>query len=92
MQFNILEGTKFKKSLARISRSGNDDMQKIETYLIFLRQGVLPAQYKTHQLVGNYEGFYECHIRSDLLLIYQRDDSNGVIILHNIGSHSELFG
>ena len=31
----------------------------------------LPQKYKNHQLIGNYVGFMECHIRPDWLLIYK---------------------
>lgn len=45
----------------------------------------------THEkLPSEWEGFLECHIESDWLLIY---DVNGeVVILVRTGTHEDLFG
>lgn len=50
----------------------------------------LPARHKDHKLRGNYQGFRECHIKPDLLLIYSIDENT--LKLARIGSHSELLG
>ena len=42
-------------------------------------------------LIGQYQGCLECHIERDLLLIWQQDDEEMVIVLERLGSHSELF-
>lgn len=39
----------------------------------------------------NYINCKECHIEPDLLLIYQVHDKELLLLLINIGSHSELF-
>ena len=50
----------------------------------------LPAEYKDHSLVGIWEGCRDCHIKPDLVLIYEyRNDD---LILHRLGTHSQLFG
>jgi mRNA interferase YafQ len=59
---------------------------------ILMLNGTLPAQYNDHALKGNYAGCRECHIKSDLLLIYEIDNQLKLITLVEIGSHSELFG
>ncbi len=41
-------------------------------------------------LIGNYKGYMECHIDSDLLLIWW-DKEEGVVTLVRLGSHSKLF-
>ena len=47
---------------------------------------------KAHTLIGNYKGHLECHIESDLLIIWlQYDKETKRIILVRLGSHSELF-
>ena len=50
----------------------------------------LAEKYRDHILTGNWEGCGECHIRSNLLLIYLKTD-DGVLHLLRLGSHSELF-
>ena len=41
-------------------------------------------------LTGNYEGYMECHIEGDFLLIWF-DHETDQIDLVRLGSHSELF-
>ena len=51
----------------------------------------LPDVYKDHELRGDFNGYRECHIKSDLLLIYEVDSVGMSITLLDIGSHSDLF-
>lgn len=50
----------------------------------------LPVKLRDHPLKGEYFGTRECHIRPDLLLIYEKRE-NSVLLLIRLGSHSELF-
>lgn len=50
----------------------------------------LPERYSDHPLSGNWSGFRECHIKPDLLLIYEKSTPNR-LVLARLGSHSELF-
>ncbi len=49
--------------------------------------------YKDHALKGNWQGFRECHIESDWLLIYRinTDDKLCELVLTRTGSHDDLF-
>ena len=49
----------------------------------------LPPNLSDHPLSGPWEGYRDCHVCPDLILIYQK--SEGVVVLHRLGSHSELF-
>ncbi|HBH07931.1 MAG TPA: type II toxin-antitoxin system YafQ family toxin [Rikenellaceae bacterium] len=51
----------------------------------------LPQKYKPHILAGEYSGFMECHVESDLLLIWY-DKQENTVKLVRFGTHSELFG
>ncbi len=53
--------------------------------------GELSSRYKPHKLTGNYAGFWECHIQSDWLLVWSKDDAEKEIVLTRTGSHSDLF-
>jgi len=44
---------------------------------------------KDHGLLGPWKGFRECHLRPDLLLIYEK--VNVTLRLVRLGSHSDLF-
>ena len=48
----------------------------------------LPSKYKNHFLKGNLQGYQECHIDKNILLIYQV--ANGKLYLCRIGSHEDL--
>ncbi len=53
----------------------------------------LPVKYRDHSLHGNYEGYRECHIRPDLLLVYSKNADNEIIIytLYRVNSHTNIF-
>lgn len=50
----------------------------------------LPDNNFDHSLSGNWNGYRECHLKLDLLLIYKKPDSH-TLRLARLGSHSELF-
>jgi mRNA interferase YafQ len=45
-----------------------------------------------HALTGDWKDHRDCHIKPDMVLIYQKvdDDDDGVLRLVRLGSHSEL--
>jgi len=53
------------------------------------REIELPARCRPHILSRNWDGFWECHIEPDWLLIYQTDDET--VTLFRTGTHSNLF-
>ena len=80
----------FKKDLKRIQNRPEKITHLTEVLLLLANEGILPDKYKPHKLTGNYAGFMECHIESDLLLIWLDPEEN-IIKLVRLGSHSELF-
>lgn len=61
----------------------------VEVANCLINQTPLPEKYRDHELKGNWQGFRECHIKPDLLLIYEQGER--YIQLVRLGSHSELF-
>ena len=51
----------------------------------------LDPKFKDHALSGDMDGFRECHLRPDLLLVYAKAEDPPSLKLMRIGSHSELF-
>lgn len=49
----------------------------------------LPPRYRDHPLTGQWKDNRDCHIKPDLVLIYQKPDSE-TLRLVRMGSHSEL--
>ncbi len=83
--------TAFKKSYKLMKKRGLD-ISLLDEIVDQLRQGIpLDEKYHDHNLSGNYEGFRECHIKPDWLLIYLIEDDIITLTLVNTGSHSDLF-
>ena len=83
--------TMFKKDFKKIKKRGYD-ISRLEKIVELLANEVpLPEQFKDHNLSGNYNGFRECHIAPDWLLIYQVNNNELVLVLSRTGSHSDLF-
>jgi len=49
----------------------------------------LAERYLDHSLSGDWAGFRDCHIKPDLVLIYEKPDAT-TLRLVRIGSHGEL--
>ena len=65
----------------------------LETLIDILASGErLPVAYTDHQLKGEFKEYRECHLRGDLLLVYQKFESELVLVLVDIGSHPYIFG
>ena len=90
LKANILKS--YKKDFRRLKNSGKFKEGKLKEVIIaLLKQEKLDEKHRDHQLNGVLSHLRECHIESDLLLIYQTDKENGKLHLVNIGSHSDLF-
>lgn len=82
---------RFKRDYKREKRTDADLDDVLQPVLAMLAADkVLPANLSDHSLSGDWKGFRDCHIKPDLVLIY--DKPEGVLSLVRLGSHSELFG
>ncbi|MBW7869734.1 MAG: type II toxin-antitoxin system YafQ family toxin [Flavobacteriia bacterium] len=92
--YEIISGGRFKKDLKRF-KNNPEKIQKISVCVELLSQGGvenIPPEMKPHKLLGIYKDSWECHIQSDLLIIwFQIDEPAKEIHLIRVGSHSELF-
>ena len=50
----------------------------------------LDYSYHDHALIGNWEGYRECHLAFDVVLVYKIEDNN--LELARLGSHGEVLG
>ncbi len=89
--YKISASNKFKKDFKLCLKRGLKEKLFSEVILLLEKQGKLPAKYKQHKLVGNYTGFWECHIQPDWLLIWEQNEEIKLISLHRTGTHSDLF-
>ena len=83
--------TTFKKSYKLMKKRGLD-ISLLDEVIDNLRQGrKLEAKYHDHGLSGKFQGFRECHIRPDWLLVYLLEDDILTLTLIDTGSHADLF-
>lgn len=91
--YEITRGKKFKIAYKKLIRSGKFDRDALEQVISLLTLGTdLPEKYREHFLKGPFQEKKECHITSNLLLIYEVDTPNKIITLAGIGTHAQLFG
>ena len=85
----------FKRDFKRIHASpkhrNNIDLLLLRVIDLLVMDQVLPANHRDHELIGNWVGYRECHIKPDVLLIYKKPDPL-TLRLARLGSHSDLFG
>ena len=70
MKYRLILTGKFKKSL-KLAKKRGLDISLLENVVNTLQQGIpLNAKFRDHELKGSYNGFRECHIQPDWLLVY----------------------
>lgn len=91
MRLNIVVSNQFKKDLKLASKRGFDIDKLKEVVDKLAGQMALDKKYKDHNLLGEYNGFRECHIEPDWLLVYRIEKSEVELFLFRTGTHSDLF-
>jgi mRNA interferase YafQ len=86
---DIFRTSGFKIDFKKLNNDDKDRLRKV--LIILVNQEELDPKYKNHQLIGNYNGCQECHLKPDLLLVYKVDLEINELQLVRIGSHSQLF-
>ncbi len=59
--------------------------------LIIANDAPLPAEWKDHELSGNWADHRKCHVGGDFLLIYTIDEKENLVVFTRAGTHAELF-
>lgn len=96
--FQIFETSDFKKSYRALKASGHLKPRSkahasFREILEHLKNDTkVPVHFRDHALTGEFTGYRECHVKGDLLLIYEKKKDLLILVLVDIGSHSELFG
>ncbi|MGN0513811.1 MAG: type II toxin-antitoxin system YafQ family toxin [Lachnospiraceae bacterium] len=91
MQYELILTGKFKKSLKLAKRRGLD-LKLLDKVITMLQNDIpLEEKYRDHELKGKYQGFRECNIQPDWLLIYLKENDVLTLILVDTGTHADLF-
>ena len=91
MRYELILTSKFKKSLKLAKRRGLN-LELLDQVVTMLQNNIpLQEKYRDHELKGKYQGFRECHIQPDWLLVYKIERDALILKLIRTGSHSDLF-
>ena len=91
MKYSLVLSGRFKRNL-RLARKRGLNIDLLDSVVEKLLQGILlEEKYRDHALVGKYQGFRECHIQPDWLLIYLIEDDILTLTLVDTGTHADLF-
>lgn len=93
MQYELRYSNQFKKQYKKLLRSGSKNILiELERVINLIAHGLrLPEKHRNHKLIGNLQGFFECHIAPNWLLIYRTYEDVLVLELVAMGSHGNLF-
>lgn len=69
---------------------GEKELFTLDAIIKMLRsKQPLPPKHKDHALKWDYEGYRDCHIKPDLVLVYKIE--NNTLYLSRIGRHKDIF-
>ncbi len=90
-KYTVKPTSQFKKDYKLAMKRGLD-ISLLEDIIAKLALGEsLPEKNRDHALNGNWNGYRECHILPDWLLIYKLEDNILILTLARTGTHSNLF-
>jgi mRNA interferase YafQ len=92
MMYEIYFSNQFKRSYKKCLKRGCNKMLFEEVVTLLAETGTLPSRYRPHKLTGDWQGFWECHIQPNWLLIWEQHEKELILILTDTGTHSDLFG
>ena len=89
-ELRVVWTSHFKKDYKLAQRRHYDIAELKRIVRLLAQRQPLPEQNRDHPLHNNWEGFRECHIASDWLLVYQVVEDRLVLSLVRTGTHSDL--
>lgn len=84
--------TQFKRDFKRESKGKYRTTMENDSFPIvehLAKDQLIETRYRDHSLSGNWKDCRDCHIKPDLVLIYQKPDHKTLRLIR-LGSHSEL--
>jgi len=89
--YRIVTTNSFEKDVVKCAKRGLDLYLLQDVVKHLENEGVAPQKHRPHILSGDLKGYWECHVKSDWLLLWIKDESQKTITLIGTGSHSDLF-
>ena len=91
LMLSVKYSSKFKKDYKLLLKRKYPVQELFEVIDLLRKEIPLPEKYHDHLLSGNWQGFRECHIRPDWLLIYYIEKDELRLALSRTGTHCDLF-
>ncbi len=91
MTLEIYFTARFKRDYKQMLKRGANKQRLADTVELLRTRQPLPPERRDHALSGDYEGFRECHIQPDWLLVYRVEEERLMLTLLRTGTHSDLF-
>ncbi|WP_254562303.1 type II toxin-antitoxin system YafQ family toxin [Dyadobacter diqingensis] len=92
--YQVVTSNKFLKDLKLLKKRSSADFKLLQDFVNHLaKDGAkgIDQKHKPHKLKGEYSGYWECHVKPDLLLIWDESDKLMLLELVRTGTHSDLF-
>ncbi len=91
MKYKLIYTGEFKRNVKKCVKRGYDLTLLQNVISILQMKGELPKEYSPHKLMGNYKGYWECHVMPDWLLLWKQNDKELILTLYKTGTHSDIF-
>ena len=92
--YRILPSNKFLKDAKLLKKRSPKDLKILEEVIDILanhgHSGLKP-KHRAHKLSGDYNNYWECHVKPNLLLIWDENEVLMLVELVRTGTHSDLF-
>lgn len=92
--FQVVASNKFLKDLKLLKKRSSADFKLLQDFVnnlaIHGAKGI-DKKHKPHKLKGGYSGYWECHVKPDLLIIWDENEKLMLLELVRTGTHSDLF-
>ncbi|MCM1007594.1 MAG: type II toxin-antitoxin system YafQ family toxin [Ruminococcus flavefaciens] len=90
MKYEIKRTSQFKKDYKLAVKRGFKINLLKEVVSLLANGQPLPEKNKDHTLTGNWQGYRECHIEPDWLLVYRISEDKLILSLTRTGTHSDF--
>ena len=91
-KYEVKTMTQFRRDLKLAKKRGLQLPDLFDVVEKLSNDEPLPELNRDHALHGDYEGYRECHISPDWLLVYVKDTEICFLTLYRTGSRSDIFG
>ena len=82
---------KMKRDAKRLAKRGKDMSKLARALDLLASERPMPAAYQDHPLKGAMQGYRECHIDPNWLLVYRVEKNRMILYASGTGTHSDVF-